>query len=262
MSYSNPAAYDRFMGRWSARLSPIFLDFAGVQDGQHVLDVGCGTGSLSHAVVRIGEESKVTGVDPVPAYVAFARETVPDFRAQFQVGCPESLPFPGRMFDAALALLVLQDFADPWQAVSEMVRVTRPGGVVAATLWDFRDGLPMLSLFRQAAEAVAPEMVLHHRSQSSRREHSTPDDLAALWQSCGLSAIKIATLELPMEFSSFDDYWQPFLGGATPTSALAVAVNEQTGGALTDLLRNKLTGARSDVGFIIPARAFAIKGTA
>lgn len=259
MSYSNPAAYDRFMGRWSARLSAFFLDFTEIQDGQHVLDVGCGTGSLSRAVVGIGEESKVTGVDPVPTYVAFARETVPDFRARFQVGYAALLPFPEHAFDAALALLVLQDFADPRQAVSEMARVTRPGGVVAATLWDFENGLPMLSLFWQAAEAVAPEMVLHHRSQSSRREHATPDDLAALWQSCRLSAIKIATLELPMEFSSFDDYWQPFLGGATPTSAFAVAVNEQTRGALADLLRRKLSGPRSDV---IPARAFAIKGTA
>ena len=262
MSYTNPTAYDRFMGRWSARLSAFFLDFAEVQDGQHVLDVGCGTGSLSRAVVGIGEASKVRGVDPVPAYVAFARETVPELRAQFQVGHAESLPFPEHTFDAALALLVLQDFADPRQAVSEMARVTRPGGVVAATLWDFENGLPMLSIFWQAAEAVAPETVLRHRAQSSRPDHATLHDLAALWQSCGLSAIKTTTLELPMEFSSFDDYWQPFLGGATPTSAFAATVNEHTGGTLADLLRNKLTGTRSDGSFVIPARALAIKGTA
>lgn len=145
MSYSNPAAYERFMGRWSACLTPSFLRFADVRDGHHILDVGCGTGILSRALVSRGV--RVTGIDPVPAYVAFAREVTPNGRTQFEVGSAEALPFPDNTFDDALALLVLQDFTDPIRAVSEMRRVARRSGVVSACLWDFRDGLPMLSVF-------------------------------------------------------------------------------------------------------------------
>ena len=125
MNYSNPAAYELFMGRWSARLTPSFLRFAEVQDGQHVLGVGCGTGILSRALVSCGAMIRVTGIDPVLAYVSFALEEMPDSRAQFEVGAAETLPFSDGTFDAALALLVLQDFADPAQAVSEMRRVAQ-----------------------------------------------------------------------------------------------------------------------------------------
>ena len=261
MTYSNPAAYDRFMGRWSARLAPSFLSFAGVRNGQHLLDVGCGTGSLGRMAVSFGHEIRVTGIDPVPAFLSFAREAVPDPRVQFQIGAAEKLSFPDGRFDAALALLVLQDFANPGQAVGEMARVTREGGIVAACLWDFRDGLPMLSLFWRTAETIAPEAVARQRTQSSPQADMTLDDLQRLWKDSGLSDISTTTLHLAMTFTSFDDYWQPFLGGSTPTSAFAAKLNAQTGGALAQALRDKLAGEELDGSFVLPARAWAVKGT-
>ena len=261
MSYANPAAYEQFMGRWSSQLAPSFLRFVEVGDGQHVLDVGCGTGSLSRALVSSGATVSVTGIDPAPDYVSFAREALQHPRAQFRIGAAESLPFADGGFDAALALLVMQDFDDPRQAVLEMARVTAPGGVVATCLWDFRDGLPMLSLLWQAAEAVAPDAVSRQRDQTSPPRRTTLGDLQTLWRDCGLSDIKTATLELSMRFSSFDDYWQPFLGGATPTSAFAAAVDTQTGGALARALAGKLTSIQPDGSFALPARAWAVKGT-
>src|SRR4029453_11036609 len=233
MSYSNPAAYERFMGRWSARLAPSFLRFAEVQDGQNVLDVGCGTGILSSALVSFGASIKVTGIDPVQTYVSFAREAVSTRCAQFEVGVAESLPFADGAFDAALALLVLQDFSDRRQAVREMARVARPGGVVATCQWDFQDGLPMLSLFWHAAEAVAPDAVFSQQGRTPPPSYTTPDDLRALWRSCGMLDVQMANLEMSMEFSSFDDYWQPFLGGSTPTSAFAAAENSKTDARLS-----------------------------
>jgi hypothetical protein len=148
----------------------------------------------------------------------------------------------------------------PNGAVREMARVTRPGGVVAACQWDFQDGLPMLSLFWQAAEAVAPAAVFSQRGRNLPPSYATPDDLQALWQRCTLLAVQMANLEISMEFSSFDDYWQPFLGEPTPTSAFAAAVNSQTDGALARTLRDKLPHVQADGSFVLPARAWAVKG--
>jgi SAM-dependent methyltransferase len=259
MSYSNPAAYERFMGRWSASLAPRFLRFVGIGDGRHVLDVGCGTGTLTRAIISSGLTVKVTGVDPVAAYVSFARKAVPE--AEFHAGAAELLPFSDGTFDATVSLLVLQDFVHPRQAVREMVRVTRPGGVVATCMWDFEDGLPMLALFWQAASAVAPEQVSSQRRQNQPRQHATLDDLRDLWRRCGLSDIETDTLEISMNFSSFGDYWQPFLGASTPTSALAAALDSQTGGTLARALRDKLSDDDPNGSFVLPARAWAVKGT-
>lgn len=261
MTYSNPAAYEQFMGRWSGRLAPSFVRFVGVQDGQHVLDVGCGTGSLSRAMVSSGTEVKVTGIDPVPAYVSFARDAVPASRARFQVGDVEALPFTASVFDAALALLVLQDLNDTGRAVCEMARVTKAGGIVATCLWDFQHGMPMFSLLWEAAETVAPEAVARQRRHSPGPPRTSLSDLISLWESCGLEDIRTTTLELSKQFSSFDDYWRPFLGGSTPTSAFAAALDAETGGALVNELRVRLPGARPDGSFVLPARAWAIKGS-
>jgi SAM-dependent methyltransferase len=262
MSYSNPAAYEQFMGRWSARLAPSFLRFVGLKDGQHMLDVGCGTGALGRAVISSGLDVRITGLDPVPAYLSFAREAVPDGRAEFYPGSVDSIPFPEHTFDAALGLLVLQDFVDPPRAVGEMVRVTRAGGVVATCMWDFRDGLPMLALFWQAAETVAPETVFAQRRQNPPSGHAGLGDLERLWRSAGLSDVEAEMLEISMNFSSFDDYWEPFLGASTPTSTFAAALNRQTGGALARVLCDKLSSIRSGKPFALPARAWAVKGTA
>jgi SAM-dependent methyltransferase len=182
-------------------------------------------------------------------------------RARFLIGAAESLPFAGGSFDAALALLVLQDFGDPARAVREMGRVTRAGGVVAACLWDFRDGLPMFSLLWQAAEAVAPEAVARQRAHTPAKRDTGPGDLQTLWREGGLSDIETSTLELAMGFSSFDDYWQPFLAGATPTSRFVAAVDTETGGAIGRALAARIAGTRPDGSFVLPARAWAVKGT-
>lgn len=260
MSYTNPAGYDRFMGRWSARLTTSFLRFAELRDGYHVLDVGCGTGSLSRAVVSIGPATRVTGVDPEPEYVAYARRGVSSSRAQFQRGAAESLPFPDRTFDAVLALLVLQDFVDPVQAISEMARVTRPSGVVAACQWDFENGLPMLSLVWKAAEAVAPDAAAKWRQESPRPRRPTLNELGHLWRESRLGDVTTVTLDLPMYYPSFHDYWEPFLGGSTPMSAFAAALDADTDGRLVRVLREMIPGIQPDGSFVLPARAWLIKG--
>jgi ubiquinone/menaquinone biosynthesis C-methylase UbiE len=135
MAYTNPAAYQGFMGDWSARLATSFVQFAGMEAGQRILDVGCATGSLSSALLSLSPAVRVVGVDPVPAHVSFTREAVVDARADFQTSAAEALPIPDAAFDAALALLVLQEVGDPQRGALEMARVTRRGGRVAACQW-------------------------------------------------------------------------------------------------------------------------------
>jgi SAM-dependent methyltransferase len=259
--YSNPEAYEQFMGRWSAQLAPLFVRFAGVRNGQRVLDAGCGTGSLARTLLAAGSGISVVGVDPAEDYVAFARQSTANSRAAFQVGAAESLPFPNESFDAAMALLVLQEFDDPARAVREMARTTRHGGSFAACLWDFVDGMPMSELFWQAAEAVAAEMVARRRAEWQPCSIGLRE-LKALWTDAGASQVRTASLDLWQEFSSFDDFWQPFLPGCTPLSAFAVAVNRATRGELANKLRRNIPNVRSDGSFVLQARALAVVGIA
>lgn len=258
-SYSNPAAYETFMGRWSARLAPLFTQFAGIRDGQRVLDVGCGTGSLSRVLLGSGPNISVVGIDPAEEYVAFARQGISDSRASFEASAAEVVPFPEDSFDAALALLVIQELNDPGRAVREMTRTTRPGGPVAACLWDFREGIPMFSLFWQAAETVAPDAVARRRAERPPTRIGL-QELAVLWIGAGLSRVRTASLDLSQEFGSFDDFWLPFLAGATPTSEFAIALNRETGGELAHALRRIIPDVRPDGSFVLPARALAVAG--
>jgi ubiquinone/menaquinone biosynthesis C-methylase UbiE len=128
MTYTNPAAYECLMGRWSARLAPQFAAFAGIRSGGRMLDVGCGTGTLSRALINLAPDIEVIGIDPSASYVDWAHQSLRSPRAQFQVGTAEMLSYTDAAFDAALALLVLQELADPPRAVREMARITRRGG--------------------------------------------------------------------------------------------------------------------------------------
>jgi ubiquinone/menaquinone biosynthesis C-methylase UbiE len=258
-TYSNPDAYDLFMGRWSARLAPSFVRFAGIRNGERVLDAGCGTGSLSLTLLAAGDEIRVVGVDPAEDYVAFARRRTPDSRAVFRVGAAESLPFPDESFDAAMALLVLQEFDDPVRAVREMARTTRHGGRIAACLWDFVDGMPMTALFWQAAEAVAPETVARRRAERPPCRIGLRE-LKDLWSDAGLSEVRTESLEISQAFSSFDDYWQPFISGCTPLSTFAAAVDRETRGEIANILCRLIPNVQPDGSFILPARALAVAG--
>jgi SAM-dependent methyltransferase len=248
------------MGRWSAQLAPLFIGFVGIDNGQRILDVGCGTGSLSAALLSVGPAVQVVGVDPVPAYVAFTREAVPDHRALFRTSAAETMPFHDAAFDTALALLVLQETTDPQKAVREMARVTRGGGRVAACQWDFHNGLPMQSIFWHAAETFVPQEVARRRTNDNAIKRAGLQELTELWECVGLREVRTARLELAMPFSSFDDYWQPFLAGATPTSAFAANLNRKTENQLERTVRSLIPNVQADGSFVLPARASAVAG--
>ncbi len=261
VAFANPEAYELWMGRWSERLAPSFVDFADLEPGGRYLDVGAGTGVLGRAVVERFGEAEVVGIEPAEPFVAYARDTHRSPRLRFLVGDAQAIAFADDSFDGALALLILQELPDAPLAVAEMGRVTRRGGTVTAAQWDFRDGFPFLSHFWAAAGEVVPAETA--RKESSARVpqgYSDADALARLWAEAGLAQVETAALEVQMDFASFDDYWQPFLGGATPTSSYAPSLPEETRQTLRARLRRRLLGDGPDRPFILPARAWAVRG--
>ena len=154
--FSESDGYERFMGRWSRRLAPLFLAFAQVGEGCVVLDVGCGTGALAYAAADIPSVN-VTGLDPCEAYIRSAQERAAGHPVRFEVGDAQALPYPDAAFDRALSMLVLNFLATPVTALREMIRVTRSNGVVAAAVWEYGDGMGMLRTFWDEAVALIPD---------------------------------------------------------------------------------------------------------
>src|SRR5438067_1793293 len=200
------------MGRYSVRLAPQFAEFAGVSGGQRMLDVGCGPGALtSELVARLGPVA-VTAVDPSESFVGAARERHPG--VEVHVAAAEDLPFEGEQFDAALAQLVVHFMSDPVRGLEEMARVTRPGGVVAACVWDHAGGQTPLAPFWTAVHEVDHEAADESGMAGGREGH-----LAELFAKAGLREIEPTSLPVQVEHASFDEWWEPFTLGVGPAGS-------------------------------------------
>jgi SAM-dependent methyltransferase len=254
--FAESDAYERFMGRWSRRLAPLLVKFAAVEEGDSVLDVGSGTGALAFALAAL-PGVRVTGVDPSSAYVRDAQARTPGDRVRFFVGDAQALEIPDASVDRTLSLLIMNFIPDPVKALREMIRVTRPGGVVAAAVWDYGEGMEMLRGFWH--EAVALDSTI-----AARDERNMPlcreGELAALWRANGLQRVEERPLTIELSFASFDDYWRPFFGGQGPAGAYAASLSEPRRAALEARLRSRLLGTRQDGPFTLQARAWAVKG--
>ncbi|WP_377644233.1 class I SAM-dependent methyltransferase [Oryzobacter terrae] len=215
--FGDAAAYERFMGRWSARLAPGFLDSVlgdAPGDGPGtVLDVGCGTGNLAAEVLARWPRTHVVAIDPSPPFVAAARERLVPGRARVQVGSALQLPEARGTVDAALALLVLNFLPDPARGATEMRRVTRAGGVVGAAVWDYGGGMAMLRTYWDAAATVHPGA---GAVDEALARPARAGGVEALFHGAGLEDVGGGLLEVPMLFETFDDYWDPFLLGIGP----------------------------------------------
>lgn len=256
--FAQSHAYEPFMGRWSRRLAPLFVEFAGVQDGEAVLDVGCGTGAVAAAILEAHPTAHVTGLDPAPDYVAAARQRTRR-GARFVVGDAEAIDFADGTFDRTVSLLALNFVRDPARALAEQIRVTRPGGLIAAAVWDYREGMQMLRAFWNAAAALDPSAATRDERHSRLSGHT---ELSALWLSHGMLAVGERPLTIQQPFASFEDYWQPFLGGQGPAGAYVAGLSEPARTALCDRLRRLLVGPTGRGPFTLTARAWAVKGYA
>ena len=257
--FSVSAGYERFMGRWSRLLAPAYIAFAGVKDSDRVLDVGTGTGALASALEAATTSSEIVGIDPSAGFINYAKKNVKSGRASFEVGDAQALRFADESFDQTMALLVMNFVPDHNKAIVEMRRVTRPQGVVSACVWDYNAGMEMLRFFWDEVVALEPVMApKDERNMKLSRE----GQLGELWKKAGLVNVQEKPLVIEQAYTSFDDYWGPFLKGAGPGGAYVVSLSDERRRQLETRMRKRLLGNRDDGAFVLKAQAWCVRGEA
>ncbi|HET9204761.1 MAG TPA: methyltransferase domain-containing protein [Burkholderiaceae bacterium] len=247
--------YERYIGRWSRRLAPHFLSWLDAPPHRRWLDVGCGTGALTSAILERANPATVSGVEPSDGFLTTAAHRL-GARAQLHPGTAAQMPLPDAHAEVTVSGLVLNFTPDPAAALAEMQRVTAPGGTVAAYVWDYAEGMQLIRCFWDAARALderagtldeAVRFPLCHR-----------DALAARFSEAGLQRVQTAALEIDTRFEDFDDYWLPFLGGQGPAPAYAMSLDDAGRSRLRDRLRATLP-VQAGGAIVLRARAWAVQ---
>jgi SAM-dependent methyltransferase len=251
-------ALERYVGRWSRLVAGAFLTWLAVPLRARWLDVGCGPGALTKAILRLASPAAVTGVDPSENYVAFARARIEDPRATFEVGNAMALAAQTATYDAAVAGLVLNFVPEAETAVAEMARVTRPGGTVAAYVWDYAEGMCLMRKFWDAAIALDASAIAMDEGQ--RFPLCRPEPLGRLLNGAGLSDVQVRAIDVLTVFRDFDDYWSPFLGGQGPAPGYVMSLAEESRGMLRERIRASLP-MEPDGSIHLTARAWGIRGS-
>lgn len=244
-------SYSRFMGRFSEPLAVRFAEVAEVLAGQRVLDVGCGPGALTARLVERLGSGAVSAIDPSASFVSALRARFPDI--DVRRGVAEQLPFPDDSFDIVLAQLVVHFMTDPVAGLREMARVTRPGGLVAACVWDHAGGGGPLAAFWQAVHDVDP-----HARDESGLAGAREGHLAQLCDAAGLTHIEPTSLTVTVRFATFADWWEPFTLGVGPAGACVAQMDQ----ARRDVLQARCAELLPPAPFDVAASAWCVRARA
>jgi SAM-dependent methyltransferase len=253
-------AYEAYMGRWSRPLAQAFVAWFSVPVAGRWLDVGCGTGALSAAVLDAADPAAVTGIDPSPEFVATAAGRGFGSRARFEVGDARALPVASDGYDAVVAGLVLNHIPDPAPAVAEMARAACPGGAVGAYVWDYSGEMQLIRCFWEAVAEKDANAAAHDPRAGASYRICRPEPLAALFRTAGLSDVVVEAIDLPMRFRDLDDYWRPHTlpGPAAPQRYVGTLADGRKA-ALREQLRSMLPIA-ADGTIDLIGRAWAVRG--
>lgn len=254
-TWERGSPYERYIGRWSRQVAPVFLSWLGIPAGRRWLDVGCGTGALCAAIVDLCAPSSVSGVEPSAGFRALAAQSLGN-RVDLHDGSAASLPLAGSAVDVTVSGLVLNFVPDLPAALAEMTRVTVPGGTIAAYVWDYAGKMELIRCFWDAASELDPEAAKLH--EGVRFPLCNPDALSAEFRRAGMREPETIPLDVPTNFGSFDEYWSPFLGGQGPAPAYAMSLTEEARSRLRERLLARLP-VESDGSFRLTARAWAIR---
>jgi SAM-dependent methyltransferase len=256
--WASGQAYEPYVGRWSRLVARELLAWLAVPAGARWLDVGCGTGALSATILAVAAPSAVNAVDQSEGFVGFAREQVRDSRASFEVGDAQALRFEDASFDAVVSGLVLNFLPSAEHGVVEMARVARPGGVVAAYVWDYAGEMQLMRHFWDAAGELDP--AARELDEGRRFPVCRPGPLEQVFQGAGLHKVAVRSIDVPTDFRDFEEYWAPFLGGQGPAPSYAMSLDDEQRAALRERLRAGLPTAE-DGSIRLLARAWAARGS-
>jgi SAM-dependent methyltransferase len=258
-SWSNAIAYERFMGRWSALVARKFLEWLAVPPARSWLDVGCGTGSLTRLILETQQPSEIISIDPSQEFISHAQRSISDPTVKFMIGQAQSLELDSNSIDAVVSGLVLNFVPQPEAAISEMLRVTKPGGTIGIFIWDYSDGMKMLRYFWDAA--VGLDDKARELDEGIRFPLCREGQLEALVRDAGLKQVQATAIQVQTIFQNFDDYWQPFLGKVGPAPNYTMSLDAKDRGKLEHQLRKSLP-IDEDGSISLVARAWAVKGKA
>jgi ubiquinone/menaquinone biosynthesis C-methylase UbiE len=250
--------YDRMTGAWSRLLAPLFVDFMQIQDGESVLDVGCGTGNLALAIAEKRRATKIVGVDLSKGFIEYAREKSSDLRLILEQGDVQNLPYAADSFDRAMAMLVIHFVPDKAKAISEMKRVTKRGGAIGTALWDAPPGMSPNQPLWDAAKTLGLPADIPSASGSAPNSAAGSTKLLS---EVGLERVTVADIVIERRFSSFDEYWFPLATGEGVPGKFLGSLSPEQKTAVKDQLRKNLLGDRRDGSFSIKARAWTARGT-
>jgi SAM-dependent methyltransferase len=251
-------AYEPYVGRWSRLVAAEFLDWLAFPADARWLDVGCGTGALTQTILDRASPRQVIGVDASEAFLGSARDGTHDPRAEFRTGDARALPVDEATFDAVVAGLMLNFVPEQAEALAEMSRTVRPGGIVSVYVWDYAGEMQLMRRFWDAVVAFDP--AARELDEGRRFPICNPEALRVLFAEAGLREIQNRAIDVPTVFRDFDDYWSPFLGGQGPAPGYCVSLPEAKREALREKLRAEMATA-SDGSIHLMARALAIRGT-
>jgi len=245
-------AYERYMGRWSRPLAGAFLEWLRLPAKQHWLEIGCGTGALTTAIIRSCDPESIVACDPSEAFVAHARQRVTDPRVSFVAAGAEAPPSRDGGFDVVVSGLVLNFLAGPDAVLATLRRRLRPGGTVAACVWDYAGGMEFLRAFWDEAAAIDGRAAA--LDEGRRFPLCSVPALRALFEGAGLTQVETGAVEIETRFADFDDYWEPFLRGTGPGPAFVASLAPPARDELRERLRRRLPSAPTGE---IPLRARA-----
>jgi len=249
--------YEQYVGRWSRRVAPVFVSWLSVPAGRRWLDVGCGTGALCAAIVEHGSPSSVAGVEPSEGFLETARGHLAG-RAVLHRGNATAIPLDDASVDVVVSGLVLNFVPDQRAAVVEMARVTSRGGMIGAYVWDYAGKMELMRFFWDAAVELNPDAAA--MDEGVRFPLCRPEALVGLFASAGLNGAEVRAIDIPTPFASFEDYWQPFLGGQGPAPAYAMSLDATTRARLRDRIHERVP-VEADGSISLTARAWAIRAT-
>jgi SAM-dependent methyltransferase len=255
------SSYRQYVGRWSELVAVEFVRQLDQPGGLDWLDVGCGTGTLAGVIVSLANPRRVAGIDPSEGFIEFAEQAVADPRVVFSVGDARALPYGDATFNVVVSGLVLNfvPTADQPTAATELKRVCRPGGTVAAYVWDYAEGMQMMRHFWDAATALDPSA--RDRNESVRFGLCQPEPLQALFEGAGLRGVEVTGITVETVFRDFDDYWNPFLTGEAPAPAYCMSLSPEDRERLRQELMRRLPTA-PDGSIPLTTRAWAVRGAA